>query len=120
MRGKSECCGSDQHMFTCIPEGVKSCANCVNYSWTQPDDGSSLLRCAKCKFISYCSKECQKERWVKVHKHHCKYLAELKVMPQSRHDPAICPGCIDQADIGHLELAKFVFDNSYMGCYLGR
>ena len=53
-------------------EGGRTCANCENYAWTQPSDLSKLLTCSKCKFISYCSKKCQLEHWVKVHKQHCK------------------------------------------------
>eukprot|EP00092_Neocalanus_flemingeri_P041864 GFUD01045598.1.p1 GENE.GFUD01045598.1~~GFUD01045598.1.p1 ORF type:complete len:292 (+),score=81.61 GFUD01045598.1:82-957(+) len=104
--------------FSCIPEGVKSCANCINYTWGQPADQSKILQCAKCKFISYCSKECQHEHWVKVHKNHCKYLAQQKVMPQSRHDPANCSGCKEQLEIGPVEMANP--DNPVLGCPLAK
>jgi len=97
-----------------LPEGDKSCANCLNYSWPQPSQESQLLRCSKCKFMSYCSKECQVEHWVKVHKEQCKYLAEKKVLPQAIHDPASCPGCLKQTEIGLREMAKV--DNPWFGC----
>ena len=95
-------------------EVSRACANCENYDWSQPADLSKLLTCSKCKFISYCSKECQLEHWVKVHKQHCKYLADQKVMPQSRHDPANCPMCVQQAKIGLAEIANA--DNLSLCC----
>jgi hypothetical protein len=87
-------------------EVSRACANCENYNWSQPADLSNLLTCSKCKFISYCTKECQLEHWVKVHKLHCKYLADQKVMPQSRHDPANCATCVQQTKIGLAEISK--------------
>eukprot|EP00092_Neocalanus_flemingeri_P005786 GFUD01006228.1.p1 GENE.GFUD01006228.1~~GFUD01006228.1.p1 ORF type:complete len:477 (-),score=143.81 GFUD01006228.1:96-1526(-) len=100
------------------PEDVKYCANCSNYSWGQPADQSKIQQCAKCKFISYCSKECQQEHWVKVHKHHCKYLAQQRVMPQSRHDPANCTGCKEQVETGPVEMANPA--NPVLGCPLAK
>ena len=91
-----------------------SCANCRVYGWKQPSDESMLLRCSRCKFIRYCSKECQQEHWVKVHRHHCRYLAKEKVMKKSRHDPASCPGCIKQAEVGLAEISKAA--SPYLGC----
>ena len=88
------------------PKLVKVCANCLNYSWGQPSEQGSILLCSKCKFMRYCSKECQQEHWLKVHKHHCKYLANQKVMPQSRHDSATCPGCMDQSEAGPVEMTN--------------
>ena len=97
-----------------LPDGDKSCANCLNYGWPQPSQESRLLRCSKCKFMSYCSKECQKEHWVKVHKEQCKYLANQKVHPQAIHDPASCPGCLKQTEIGLGPIANL--DNPWLGC----
>ena len=31
---------------------------------------------SRCKMLQYCSKECQKEHWILVHKSQCKKLAE--------------------------------------------
>jgi hypothetical protein len=87
-------------------ETARTCANCENYAWAQPADPSNLLTCSKCKFMSYCSKECQLEHWVKVHKQHCKYLAGLKLLPQSRHDPAHCYTCERQAEIGEAQIVE--------------
>ena len=87
-------------------EVIRACANCENYDWSQPADLGKLMTCSKCKFISYCSKECQLEHWVKVHKQHCKYLAGLKLLPQSRHDPAHCHTCERQAEIGEDQIVK--------------
>eukprot|EP00092_Neocalanus_flemingeri_P035530 GFUD01038674.1.p1 GENE.GFUD01038674.1~~GFUD01038674.1.p1 ORF type:complete len:406 (-),score=128.53 GFUD01038674.1:125-1342(-) len=110
----SECEGPGKVSY--VASGDKFCANCVNYGWKQPADKNILKRCSKCKFLYYCSKECQVEHWVKVHKQHCKYLAELKVMAQSRHDPLSCPGCKEEAKVGPVEMAKQ--DNPTLGCPL--
>jgi hypothetical protein len=34
-----------------------------------------LFRCSRCKFVRYCSKECQTADW-KKHKHACSFLKE--------------------------------------------
>eukprot|EP00092_Neocalanus_flemingeri_P007355 GFUD01007942.1.p1 GENE.GFUD01007942.1~~GFUD01007942.1.p1 ORF type:complete len:485 (-),score=118.85 GFUD01007942.1:139-1593(-) len=104
---------SPSTFFSCIavPDGVKLCANCLNYSWTQL---TNLMQCSRCKFINYCSAECQQEHWVKVHKRHCKYLAQVKVMPQSKHDPVFCLGCKVVRETGPVEMTKP--DNPVLGC----
>jgi len=73
-----------------------------------------LLRCSRCRYISYCSKECQQEHWVKVHSQHCKYLARQKELHNNRHDPTICPGCIREAEIGQVRMSRT--DNPDLGC----
>jgi len=90
------------------------CYNCDIYRWDQPADESTIKHCSRCKFICYCSKECQKEHWEKVHKKQCKYLAREKVKPLSRHDPGNCSGCKQQADTGLVEMAKQ--NNPVLGC----
>eukprot|EP00092_Neocalanus_flemingeri_P000971 GFUD01001038.1.p1 GENE.GFUD01001038.1~~GFUD01001038.1.p1 ORF type:complete len:505 (+),score=143.91 GFUD01001038.1:63-1577(+) len=56
-------------------EGLK-CYNCNLYSWEQaPGLPSSLTRCSRCRTLHYCSKECQEEHWVKVHKDQCQLLS---------------------------------------------
>jgi len=95
------------------------CPNCTLYRWPQPDDKSSLKQCSKCKVVIYCSKECQKEHWEKVHKKQCKYLAKEKVFPLSRHDQITCQGCKDERETGGLdEMAKL--DNPILGCYMSK
>jgi len=90
------------------------CANCSIYDWPQVSDKSKLMRCSRCKFISYCSKECQQEHWVKVHSQHCKYMSKQNEMPMTKHDPATCPGCRRQAEVGLLEMSQD--DNPCLGC----
>jgi hypothetical protein len=34
-----------------------------------------MMKCSKCKRVQYCSKECQKTHWKKVHKKECESLA---------------------------------------------
>lgn len=41
------------------------------------------LRCRKCKFAHYCSKECQKVDWQRSHKHECRLLAFTQKLTQS-------------------------------------
>jgi len=49
-----------------------SCANCME---TRDD----LLKCSKCKRVSYCGRECQKADWkTKEHKHECQLLNSFK------------------------------------------
>ena len=67
------------------------CPNCVTYNW--PREGVAMSTCSSCKFLSYCSKECQKEHWVKVHKEQCLALAGKVEVAGSVHMPENCPGC---------------------------
>ena len=69
------------------------CENCACYGWDQPEDKASVLKCSRCKQAFYCSKQCQLEHWEKVHKKNCRYLAELKIFPNSRHDESTCLVC---------------------------
>ena len=56
---------------------VDKCANCLVYDWKQADPGS-LQKCGRCRVVQYCSKSCQEEHWVKVHKSHCKKLSRIQ------------------------------------------
>jgi MYND finger len=40
--------------------------------------GAQLLRCAKCKSVGYCGKECQREHWNMGHKRDCAVVGELQ------------------------------------------
>jgi len=48
-------------------------------------EAEKLFKCSKCKFVSYCGRECQSGDW-KIHKHECKCL--VKVAP--KQPPDIC------------------------------
>ena len=78
---------------------VKQCANCSSYKWPQPENIDSNKRCARCKILHYCSKECQTEHWLKVHKNHCKYLSGSKVLKESSHDPNSCRFCQNEINV---------------------
>jgi len=41
-------------------------------------DRASLQKCGRCRVVQYCSKSCQEEHWVKVHKSHCKKLSRVQ------------------------------------------
>ena len=94
----------------------KECRNCNIFGWKQPDDRSSLQRCTRCKLVWYCSKQCQKEHWYNAHKHHCKYLALKKVLPNAKHDDATCLVCKDESRAGQVNMSKP--SNNVLPCYL--
>ena len=54
----------------------KSCANCLVFQWGQPTGQGSLRQCSRCKVLLYCSRRCQIEHWMLVHKQHCGRLAK--------------------------------------------
>ena len=64
---------------------LNQCANCILFGWKQLDEGS-LQQCGKCKILQYCSKQCQVEHWMLVHKDHCKKLARAKELQEEGKD----------------------------------
>ena len=56
---------------------VDKCANCWVYDWKQAKP-ASLQKCGRCRVVQYCSKSCQEEHWIKVHKKHCKKLSRVQ------------------------------------------
>jgi len=95
-------------------EEEKVCDNCLIYGWKQPEDKSVIRRCGRCKFVSYCSEECQREHWRKVHKDHCKYLAKKEVLPNSSHDVATCKVCKEESKAGKVGLVDI--NNPVLPC----
>jgi len=67
----------------------KICWNCPSYGWfdsmIERKTEGPLSACKSCKLAMYCSKECQKEHWKKVHKKHCKYLSGKEPSPILSH-----------------------------------
>ena len=89
------------------------CVNCDNYGWDQPSDKSKIKRCSNCKVMSYCSPECQKEHWKKVHKDHCKYLSGKRVQSSTVHHHSVCRYCWKESQVGDEMSSPSV---SYLGC----
>ena len=66
------------------------CDSCNIFGWKQPRDRSSIKRCSRCKVVSYCCEQCQKEHWFNAHEEHCKYLVGTKVLHSAKHNDAYC------------------------------
>jgi len=97
-------------------KSVKQCANCAIFNWKQPTDSSTLKRCTRCQLYWYCSEVCQKEHWHNAHKHHCKYLALEKVLPNSKHNDATCLVCKEESKAGKKNVSKPT--NPVLPCYI--
>ncbi|PVI03690.1 SET domain-containing protein [Periconia macrospinosa] len=75
-----------------------TCANC--FVWTEGSsfgsrlyvkEGTKVQTCAGCKRFRYCSRACQKEAWVRGHKHECKNLKHIS----DRELPKAVLGCME-------------------------
>lgn len=60
-------------IITCVKciEEIMKCDNCER---TSAETERTLQRCARCKTVFYCSRDCQRQHW-KIHKRVCKELA---------------------------------------------
>ena len=47
------------------------------YAYHQTHICGPMQKCAGCRFARYCSKECQKQDWKRVHKQHCCSIAQV-------------------------------------------
>jgi len=47
------------------------------YAYHQTHICGPMKKCAGCKFARYCSRECQKQDWKRVHKQHCGSIAQV-------------------------------------------
>ena len=54
-----------------VEEKEAACEICGEKS---AEGGKPLLKCGACKVVSYCSKDCQKTDWKRVHKRVCPEL----------------------------------------------
>ncbi|KAH7379242.1 hypothetical protein DE146DRAFT_706286 [Phaeosphaeria sp. MPI-PUGE-AT-0046c] len=77
---------------------LDTCANC--YVWTEGAStgsrlyvpkGTKVQKCAGCQRFRYCSKACQKEAWIRGHKHQCKTLQQLA----GKDIPKAVLGCME-------------------------
>ena len=89
------------------------CANCLVHDWKQPEDSTRLLKCQNCQVIEYCSKECQSEHWMKLHKSHCEFKDPSQNEPW-QHVEQDCAMCLQAAAVGEEELKKV--DNPNYEC----
>jgi len=94
----------------------KECHNCNTFGWKQPEDRSTIKRCSRCELFWYCSDQCQKEHWHNAHKHHCKYLAEKKVLPNAKHNDDTCLVCKEETKAGKKNISKS--SNTVLPCYM--
>ena len=94
----------------------KECDNCNTFAWKQPVDKSIIKRCRRCELFWYCSDQCQKEHWHNAHKHHCKYLAEKKVLANAKHNDNTCLVCKEEKSIGKKDISKP--SNTVLPCYM--
>jgi len=46
----------------------------------QQEDGSACKQCSGCKYMKYCSKECQKAHWKAGHKHECEGICQIAAL----------------------------------------
>lgn len=59
----------------------------------------ALLRCARCHLMRYCSAECQRGHWKRIHKRECADLAPLAIPIQQQQKTQVWIGCeIDQSE----------------------
>jgi len=98
------------------PDEEKECHNCNTFGWKQLDDKSAIKRCSKCQLFWYCSDQCQKEHWHNAHKHHCKYLAKKKVLPNAKHNDGTCLICNKETSVGKKNISKS--SNPVLPCYM--
>ena len=78
-----------------MPSASSPCAMCGK-------DAAS--KCASCKRVAYCSKECQKSHW-KSHKAECKKASESSSGPVFKHESEM------MAQLAQMGLSKDLIDN---------
>eukprot|EP01084_Bolivina_argentea_P216008 366900_1 len=49
----------------------RNCSNCNKKEIRDKNENEKFKKCSRCKSTWYCSKECQKYHWKKVHRLHC-------------------------------------------------
>ena len=92
----------------------KHCAFCRK-------ERSKLLRCGRCKCVSYCSKRCQKNHWRAIHRQEC---AAMRISGQKEannkkllYDPT---HTIGRHPLRQLSLSSFVIPPSVLERLLGK
>ena len=87
-----------------MADNTQVCASC-----TQPGGIKGLLKCGRCKGVSYCSKKCQTDDWLS-HKISCKrpnYILEFHLCPDHISDPPVkrTLSCPAEATFAKLHIA---------------
>ena len=81
---------------------MAECINCKIFGWKQPEDRSII--------------KSRKEHWHNAHKHHCKYLAKKKELPNAKHNNDTCLVCKEETKVGKKVVSKS--NNMTLPCYM--
>ena len=47
--------------------------------------------------MTYCDQDCQREHWLRIHKHHCGFLGGRKQVKNNEHNPQTCGLCVEKS-----------------------
>lgn len=83
----------------CFPPAQR-CINCERKGHDERptrygNPSKEYKRCSECRLMTYCDKDCQLDHWLRIHKHHCRFLSGKKHLNNSRHNPLTCALCIE-------------------------
>jgi len=91
----------------CFPPATE-CHNCLmkvsSHVKKKPTDVKDFKRCGSCHLLNYCDTDCQRDHWIKVHKHHCRFLSGKVQVKNNEHDAATCALCIEERESSSTQL----------------